>query len=88
MTTCKYGHTSGRYSNGECIYCRKAASAVTQLKPISQLIAEGAEIQCGGYTLQRWSNGIYFVEQPSGEGTEIDQDALAAKLRELFEEHF
>lgn len=58
------------------------------LKPISQLIAEGVEIRVGDWTLQRWSDGTYFIESPSGEGSQVAGLALADKLRQLFEEHF
>lgn len=58
------------------------------MRPISQLVAEGVEIEARAWRLQRWADGTLFVESPSGEGTEISRDDLAVALCKLFDDHF
>jgi hypothetical protein len=57
-------------------------------KSITQLIAGAARIHVLGYSLAQWENGIYFLESPSGGGTQVSPIELAGLLKYLFERSF
>lgn len=61
---------------------------MSSLKSISQLVDEAVRIEVGDWSIERWEDGTLFVQSPSGEGTGVDESAVIAMLRQLFEEHF
>ena len=56
--------------------------SITELRKTAWII--GAQ----GYQLRLWRNGTYFVEVPSGEGTEVPEEAVAGALAQLFKTFF
>ena len=56
--------------------------------PISELVARAPTIRVLGYSLAQWENGVYFLESPTGEGTQVDPADLAGLLKYLFERSF
>jgi hypothetical protein len=61
---------------------------MTDPTPISVLVDTAIKFETGGYELQRWANGILFLEAPNGEGTEVPEEAVAGALAELFRKFF
>ena len=57
---------------------------MSELKSIIELEAAGTRIRAGSYELRLWSNGTYFLESPSGEGTEVPEEAVEGALAHLF----
>jgi hypothetical protein len=57
---------------------------VSDMRSIAELQAMAKKIDAQHWELQYWPNGIYFVESPSGEGTEVPEEAVAGALAELF----
>lgn len=55
---------------------------------ITELEARAIRIRADGYELRRWPNGTYLVEAPSGEATEVPEEALGGVLARLFEQFF
>lgn len=55
---------------------------------ISELERTAVRIAAGGFELRLWSNGTYLVEWPSGEATEVPEEAVAGALAELFRKFF
>lgn len=58
------------------------------MKTITELQAMAKKIDAQHYELQFWPNGIYFVEAPNGEGTEVPEEAVAGALAQLFRTFF
>lgn len=58
------------------------------VKTITELVAAAKKIDAQHYELQLWPNGTYFVESPSGEGTEVPEEAVAGALAQLFRTFF
>lgn len=57
-------------------------------KSISELVATAPTIHVLGYSLAQWENGVYFLESPSGEGTQVSPVELAGLLKYLFQRSF
>jgi hypothetical protein len=57
-------------------------------QPISELRDQADHVEAQSYTLERWPNGLYFIEAPNGEGTEVPEEAVAGVLAELFRKFF
>lgn len=55
---------------------------------ISELREQADYVEAQGYTLERWPDGLYFIEAPNGEGTEVPEEAVAGVLAELFRKFF
>lgn len=55
---------------------------------IAEIRETADEVEASNYTVQRWLNGIYFIEAPNGEGTEVPEEALGGALAELFRKFF
>lgn len=55
---------------------------------ITELRRQSKEVSAQGYTLEYWPDGTYFVEAPSGEGTQVAEEAVAGVLAELFRKFF
>lgn len=57
---------------------------MSELRSITELQAMAKKVDAQHWELQAWPNGIYFVEAPSGEGTEVPEEAVVGALAELF----
>lgn len=57
---------------------------MSEQRSISELQAMAKKVDAQHWVLQAWPNGIYFVEAPNGEGTEVPEEAVAGALAELF----
>jgi hypothetical protein len=58
------------------------------LTSITELAANAPTVHVLGYSLAQWSDGTYFIEAPSGEGTSVSPVELAGLLKYLFERSF
>lgn len=63
-------------------------SRVANEHTIEQLRESADYVEAGGYTVERWHNGIYFIEAPNGEGTEVPEEAIGGMLAQLFRQFF
>lgn len=61
---------------------------MAEQRSITELQAAAKRIDAQHYELQLWPNGTYFVEAPSGEGTEVPEEAVAGALASLFKTFF
>lgn len=61
---------------------------MTEPLSISELEATAARMRAGSYELRLWSNGTYFLEAPSGEGTEVPEEAVEGAFADLFRRFF
>lgn len=61
---------------------------MTKPMTISELRRRAKYFRCEGYTLEFWANGTWFIEAPSGEGTEVPEEAVAGVLAQLFNKFF
>lgn len=61
---------------------------MTEPKTVLQLRMTADCIRAGGYSVEYWNNGVYFIEAPNGEGTEVPEEALGGVLAELFRKFF
>lgn len=55
---------------------------------ITELEARAHKVAAQGFELRAWPNGMYLVESPSGEATEVPEEAVAGALAELFRRFF
>lgn len=56
---------------------------------ISELEANPFQrLRAGSHEIRLWRNGVYFLESPSGEGTEVPEEAVEGALAELFRKFF
>ena len=55
---------------------------------LAELREEADYVEANNYAVERWSNGVFFDEAPSGEGTEVPEEAVAVKIAELFRTFF
>lgn len=61
---------------------------MTEMRTITELRHDAKRIDAQHYVLEIWPNGTYFVESPSGEGTEVPEEAVAGALAQLFRTFF
>lgn len=61
---------------------------MSDLRTITELVDSAVRIESGGYSVERWDNGVLFVNAPSGEGTQIPEYAMTAALTVLFKDFF
>jgi len=61
---------------------------MADLPTITELRETAARIEVGNFTLEHWRDGTYFLESPTGEGTQVTKDLLEYHLRHLFRECF
>ena len=55
---------------------------------ITGLEASAKVIEAQNYALRLWVNGTYLVRHPSGEATEVPEEAVAGALDKLFRKFF
>ena len=61
---------------------------MSELPSLSELRETAFIMRAEGYALEFWSNGTWFIEAPSGEGTEVTEEAVAGALASLFKIFF
>jgi len=60
----------------------------TSPETIFNLRVHSKNVDAQRWRLERWPNGAYFIEAPSGEGTEVPEEAVAGALAQLFTTFF
>lgn len=55
---------------------------------ITELRKRARFLRVEGYTLEFWPNGTWFLEAPSGEGTELPEAAIGGAFAKLFKKFF
>lgn len=55
---------------------------------ITELEANAVRIRAGSHELRLWPDGTYFLEAPTGEGTELPEEAIEGAFAELFRRFF
>lgn len=58
------------------------------LPSIGELEETATAIDAQHYELRLWRNGTYLVRAPSGEATEVPEEAVAGALAQLFRTFF
>lgn len=58
------------------------------IETITNLRIHSKRIEVGDWTLEKWPNGIIFLEAPNGEGTQLNEDVLQLYLARMFAESF
>lgn len=61
---------------------------MTESPTLTQLRMTSEQIDAQGFTLEYWQNGVYFIQAPNGEGTEVPEEAVAGALAQLFRKFF
>jgi hypothetical protein len=67
---------------------RCSSTIMKSLETITNLRIHSKRVEIGSWTLERWNDGTYFLESPTGEGTEVVQSVLERYLARIFHESF